>query len=61
MKQKLLVSFSGGETSAFMAQWLWKHKQDEYDMIFVFANTGQENEETLQIIIKAFGGIVKPI
>lgn len=51
-KHKLLVSFSGGETSAFMAQWLWKNKQDEYDMIFVFANTGQENEETLDFAKK---------
>jgi len=49
-KKKLLVSFSGGETSAFMAQWLLNHKQDEYDMIFVFANTGQENEETLEFV-----------
>jgi 7-cyano-7-deazaguanine synthase in queuosine biosynthesis len=46
-KKKLLVSVSGGETSLFMAIWLWLHKQDEYEMIFVFANTGQENEETL--------------
>lgn len=49
-KRKLLVSFSGGETSAFMAQWLWRNKRDEYDMIFVFANTGEENEETLNFI-----------
>lgn len=52
MKKKLLVSFSGGETSAYMAQWLWKHKQDEYEMVFVFANTGQENEETLEFVEK---------
>jgi len=51
-KKKLLVSFSGGETSAFMAQWLLKHKQDEYEMVFVFANTGQENEETLEFVDK---------
>lgn len=52
MKKKLLVSFSGGETSAFMAQWLWKNKQDEFDMVFVFANTGEENEETLEFVEK---------
>lgn len=52
MKKKLLVSFSGGETSAFMAQWLWKHKQNEFEMKFVFANTGQENQETLKFIQK---------
>lgn len=51
-KKKLLVSFSGGETSAYMAQWLLKHKKDEFDMVFVFANTGQENEETLEFVDK---------
>jgi hypothetical protein len=33
-----------------MAQWLWRHKRDQYDMVFVFANTGQENEETLDFV-----------
>lgn len=52
MKSKiknLLVSFSGGETSAFMSQWLKNHyKELGYEsIVFVFANTGQENEETL--------------
>jgi hypothetical protein len=48
--KNLLVSFSGGETSAYMAQYLKRHKSDEYNMVFVFANTGQENEETLEFV-----------
>lgn len=50
--KKLLVSFSGGETSAYMAQWLWNNKRGEYEMIFVFSNTGEENEETLEFADK---------
>jgi len=48
----LLVSFSGGETSAFMAQWLNNHYEDYgyENIVFVFANTGLENEETLEFI-----------
>ena len=47
--KNLLVSFSGGETSAFMAQWIKTHLDDVYDdIVFVFANTGLENEQTLE-------------
>lgn len=47
----LVVSFSGGETSAYMAKWLMANKSQDYNRIFcVFANTGQENEETLEFV-----------
>lgn len=51
-KKKLLVTFSGGETSAFMGNWLNKKMQDEYEMLFVFANTGVESDETLEFVHK---------
>ena len=52
VKKQLLVSFSGGRTSAFMANWLKQNKSDEYEMIFVFSNTGKEREETLEFVEK---------
>lgn len=48
-KQKILVSFSGGETSAYMINWLLLRKPG-HDYKFVFANTGEENEETLLFV-----------
>ena len=48
---RLFISFSGGETSAFMAQWLLANRAYEYDeIVTLFANTGQENEETLRFV-----------
>ena len=50
MKQKLLVSFSGGRTSSYMC-WLLKEKYSWiYDLYFVYANTGQEHPKTLEFI-----------
>jgi hypothetical protein len=50
-KQNLFISFSGGETSAFMAQWLLRHARDQFaDVVTLFANTGQETEETLDFV-----------
>ena len=52
MKKKMLVSFSGGETSAYMSWWLKTYMSHVYDFVFVFANTGQESEKTLEFVNK---------
>jgi len=49
-KEILNVSFSGGETSAYMTYRLLLEYSDKYDIRPVFANTGEENEETLKFI-----------
>lgn len=52
MKEAMVVSFSGGRTSAYMSKWLIDNKSDEYDFVFVFMNTGQEHEKTLEFVDK---------
>ena len=49
--KNLLVTFSGGRTSAFMAHLINNHpKYKEFRTLFVFANTGKEKEETLEFV-----------
>lgn len=62
-ERRLLISFSGGETSALMSKLIMERMADRYDEIHcVFANTGQENEQTLEFVQRcdeAFGlGVV---
>lgn len=50
-QKRLFISFSGGETSAYMTKWCLENYKDVYDeIVVVFANTGQENEETLEFV-----------
>ena len=51
-KDKLLVmTFSGGRTSAFMDKFLIEYpKYKDYDKVVVFLNTGKEHEETLKFV-----------
>lgn len=59
MIDRLFISFSGGETSAYMTKRLLSDMRGRFrDYAIVFANTGQENEETLEFVDrcdKAYG------
>lgn len=51
-KESIVVSFSGGKTSAYMCFFLLMNYSDQYNFIFIFANTGLELEETLIFVNK---------
>lgn len=48
-KNNILITFSGGRTSAFMAVMCKEYYKND-NLLFVFANTGKEREETLKFI-----------
>lgn len=51
-KKKLLISFSGGRTSGYMTKHIFDKYAEEYEIKVVFANTGFENEETLEFVFQ---------
>lgn len=50
-KKNILISFSGGETSAYLLQYIILNYPN-HNIEIVFANTGEENEATLEFIQK---------
>ncbi len=52
MKENIIVSFSGGRTSAYMSWWLIENMSHLYSFTFVYANTGLEHEKTLEFVNK---------
>lgn len=50
-KRPILISFSGGRTSAFMAKFILEHeKYRDREKVVCFANTGKEFNETLDFV-----------
>ena len=48
--KRILITVSGGRTSGYMAIRLWKKYKHMFDMRFVFANSSQEHEKTLEFV-----------
>lgn len=49
--KNILITFSGGRTSAFMAKFI-KERYCNDNLLFCFANTGKESEKTLEFVEK---------
>lgn len=49
-KPRLAVSFSGGETSGRMTDWVLENLRDAFEIIVTFANTGEEDERCLRFV-----------
>lgn len=62
MKQRLFISFSGGRTSAFMT-WLLLRSLDPaaWDIVILFANTGEEDPETLKFVDRCDRLLFQPL
>lgn len=52
IKENYQISFSGGLTSAYMTKRMIDELSNDYNFIVTFANTGREDEKTLEFINK---------
>ena len=53
LKERIAISFSGGKTSAYMTKMIldyFRANEPDRQIDVVFANTGQEHEETLKFV-----------
>lgn len=50
MKENLVVTCSGGETSMTVTLYCLKYLKDKYNILVVFANTGVESNKTLDFL-----------
>ncbi len=48
--ETVVLSFSGGRTSAYMTKYMLDNYKDKYNFIVLFANTGQEHPKTLDFV-----------
>lgn len=46
----ILVTFSGGKTSGYMSRMIKLSMSGSHNLLFAFANTGQEHEKTLEFV-----------
>jgi len=49
-KPKLIVSVSGGRSSMYMARMIQLYWSDQYEIVFIFCNTGWEHPRTLAFV-----------
>ena len=50
VKPRLRVSISGGRTSAYMSAMIKQYLSDQYELLFLFANTSCEDPRTLRFL-----------
>lgn len=49
-KKRIFVSFSGGETSAYLLWWILSVYRKTHEIVIAFSNVGEEDEKTLEFV-----------